>query len=117
MNLTECLEYFSNRFRFAMDKKEDSRSFLLDNINDPALEISSNEKFCFWCQHHDENRIQIYYDTEQITQEYLSSDFNDENLKLIFNYLAMHEYGHTYISKTAAIIRHGKLSLTNNLKV
>lgn len=105
MNLTECLEYFSHRFLFAMEKKDDSRNFSLDDINEPDSEISSDEVFCFWCQDYDEERIQIYYDTEQITQKYLTSEINDENLKLILNYLAMHEYGHTYMSQKADEIR------------
>ena len=105
MNLPECLDYFSHRFLYAMEKKDDSRNFSSVDINDSDLEISSVENFCFWCQYHDEERIQIYYNTEQITQKYLSSEITDENLKLIFNYLAKHEYGHTYMSQTADEIR------------
>lgn len=82
-----------------MEYKNDARSFILQNINDPSTIVSSREIFCFWCKEHDENRILIYYNPDQITSEYLSSYFSDKDLQSIFNYLAMHEYGHTYMSE------------------
>lgn len=98
MNLAECLNYFDIRFRGAMQYKEDTRQFILQDINDPFSEIDINETFGFWCKEHDENQILIYYDPGQIALEYLSSGNSDKDLQLIFNYLATHEYGHTFIS-------------------
>ncbi len=122
MNINNFLSIFKKYFQFFMKIHSDKRAFDLlpyDSKGYFSNFVKPDDRYTFSCLY-DLIRIEIYYKEENIIESYISNKkfpLNDKISSEIAQYLATHEYGHTFFCDsiyTSKILLEHQLQLKND---